>query len=138
MPVPGRLQAHHLTTTAAVSLVAYLIHNGAWIAHELSGAAAWPRALERVYLVSLVLWVPGLLATLWMKRASRRQSPGIVLRDERSDAQFARAHMIALVIVLLVQLPFFVVDIPSRVLAQVTVTTCVIALFGTYAWLERG
>jgi hypothetical protein len=138
MSAPTRLQAHHLTTTAAVALVAYLIHTGAWIAHELSGAAVWPRTLEAVYLVSLLLWVPGLLATLWMKRAIRRDSPEIVLGDERSAALFARAHMVALVVVLLVQLPFFVVEIPSRVLAQVTVTTCVIALFGTYAWLDRG
>lgn len=122
-----------LVRTTIVAIAAFATHNVAWIAHELGGADAWPRALELVYLISLMVWVPAFLLVLYGKRALRSQ----VLEDERSSALFARAHMAALVIVIVAQIPFFFVAVPSHVLAQVTVTTAIVALFGAYAWLDR-
>jgi hypothetical protein len=33
--------------------------------------------------------------------------------------------------------PFFFFDVPAQALAQLTVTTAVVALFSSYAWLDR-
>jgi hypothetical protein len=38
---------------------------------------------------------------------------------------------------MLAQIPFFYLAVPAQVLAQITVTTAVTALFASFAWLDR-
>jgi hypothetical protein len=125
-----------LAASIALTVTAYAVHTLSWVAHEIQGGA-WPRWLELTYLGGLVVWVSGFLLTLLARSRMRRASRSRPVGDERTDALFIRAHQIALVVVLLAQAPFFFLTVPVQVLAQLTVTTGVVALFGSYAWLDR-
>jgi hypothetical protein len=128
----------HLTAAAATAIVGFTVHAAALIAHEVMGDLAWPRWLELVYLVSLFVWVPAGAAVLWIKARLKHASVDVILDDERSQALFTQAHVVAVLVVLIMQLPFVVgVDVPAKALALLTVTTCVVTLFATYAWLDR-
>ena len=128
----------HLTAAAATAILGFTVHAGALIVHEVLGDPVWPRWPELAYLVSLFVWVPAGAVVLWIKARLKHTSTDVVLDDERSQALFTQAHVVAVLIVLVLQLPFIVgVDVPARALALLTVTTCVITLFTTYAWLDR-
>jgi hypothetical protein len=122
-----------------VAIGGYVVHTAALVTYELMGAQDWPRVLELIYLVSLLIWVPAFTLALWGRAQARREVPGVIGGEARTNLLFARAHAVALVVVLVLQLPFifFGLDIPAKALAQITVTTCVMALFGAYAWLNR-
>ncbi len=126
--VPG------LVATAAV---AYAVHTAAWILHQLEGGATWPRWLELTYPSTLVVWVGALLLTRVIRSRLRKAAGRAVLGDERTAVLFTRAHQVALVVVVLVQIPFFVLSIPAQALAQLTITTAIVALFVAYTWLDR-
>lgn len=120
-----------------VAVVAYAAHSVAWMGHEIAGGSAWPRALEIAYVSTLMLWV-GALIVMHVGRAHRRRTvPAVVLQDERTRLHFVEAHRTALVVIVMAQLPFFLLDVPTRVLAQFTVTTSVVALAAAYAWHDR-
>lgn len=119
------------------SVVAYAIHTASWIAHQIDGGTAWPRWLELTYLTTLLVWVTAFALALFARSRLRKEAGRPVLGDERTASVFMRAHQVALVVVLLTQVPFFVVHIPTQALAQLTVTTAVVALFAAYAWLDR-
>jgi hypothetical protein len=121
----------------ALTVVAYAIHTAAWISHQVQGTGMWPRWLELIYITGLVVWVTGFTVTLWVRSRLRRALIQPVLGDERTSAVFLRAHQAALVVVLLAQVPFFVISVPAQALAQLTVTTAIVALFAAYAWLDR-
>jgi hypothetical protein len=124
-------------TLTAVALVAYAAHSAAWIGREINGGTTWPPLLESAYVGALVLWIGALLVIQVGRLHRRRTVPAAVLQDERTRLQFIEAHRTALVVVLLAQVPFFVLDVPTRVLAQFTVTTSVVALAAAYAWHDR-
>ena len=118
----------------AVAVIAYAAHSTAWIARQMAGGTTWPPLLETTYVSALVLWI-GALSAIHLGRAHRRRTvPTAVLQDERTRFQFMEAHRTALVIVLLAQVPFFLLDVPTRALAQFTVTTSIVALAVAYAW----
>lgn len=121
----------------AGTVLAYLIHTAAWISYQVQGGRSWPRWLELTYVTGLVVWVTAFIVTLLVRSRLRRASNQPVLGDERTSAVLMRAHQAALVVVVLAQVPFFVVAIPAPALAQLTVTTAVVALFSSYAWLDR-
>jgi hypothetical protein len=125
-----------LSALTATAIVAYAVHSTAWIAHEVEGGP-WRRWLELIYLVSLFVWMPAFVIALFGKARLQKTTPPIVIEDERTGIVFAHAHQVALVIVLCVQIPFFFITVPTNVLAQLTVTTCVVALFASYAWFDR-
>ena len=120
----------------AITVIAYAIHTTSWIVHEIQGGV-WPRPLELTYVVTLIVWISALGLTHVARRRLRRVSPSVVVGDERTGTLFLQAHQLALVVVVLAQIPFFFIDVPARVLAQLTVTTGVVALFASYAWLDR-
>ena len=126
-----------VTGLVATAVAAYAVHTAAWISHQLSGATAWPRWLELTYLTTLLVWVTAFVLALVARSRLRRAAGRPILGDERTAAVFLRAHQVAMVIVLVMQVPFFVVPIPAPALAQLTVTTAVVALFAVYAWLDR-
>lgn len=117
------------------TVVAYLVYTGSWVVHNVRGGA-WSGWLERIYLAAFVAWVICLAATLWAKRRIKSDAYRGVA-DERTAELMLRAHRIALVVILLIQLPFFFFTVPSAAMAQFTVTTGVVALFVSYAWLDR-
>lgn len=126
----------HVALTA-VAVLAYAAHSAAWIAHQAAGGTTWPPSLETAYVGALVIGL-GALAAMHSGRAHRRRTAAAgVLQDERTHLQFLTAHRTALVIVLLAQVPFFLLDVPARVLAQFTVTTSIVALAVAYAWHSR-
>ena len=121
----------------AVAVIAYAAHSAAWIAHQIAGGITWRPWLETTYVSALVLWI-GALSAVHVGRAYRRRTaPTAVLQDERTHMHFMEAHRTALVIVTLAQVPFFLLDVPTRVLAQFTVTTSIVALAVAYAWHSR-
>jgi hypothetical protein len=125
-----------LSALTATAIVAYAVHSTAWIAHEVEGGP-WRRWLELIYLVSLFVWMPAFVIALFGKARLQKTTPCVIVDDERTGIVFAQAHQVALVIVLCVQIPFFFITVPTNVLAQLTVTTCVVALFASYAWFDR-
>jgi hypothetical protein len=126
-----------LTGLIATAVVAYAIHSSSWIAHQIDGGTAWPRWLELLYLATFVVWVAAFVLALVAKSQLRRTTPRPIVDDERTAAVFMRAHQAALVVVVLAQVPFFFITVPAHVLAQLTVTTSVVVLFATYAWMDR-
>ena len=126
-----------VTGSVATAVVAYAVHTAAWIAHQISGAAAWPRWLELTYLATLLVWVGAFALALFTRSRLRKAAGRPILGDERTAAVYMRAHQVALLVVVLTQVPFFVVSIPTQALAQLTVTTAIVALFAAYAWLDR-
>jgi hypothetical protein len=125
-----------LSALTVTAIAAYGLHSVAWIAHEVEGGP-WRRWLELVYLVTLFVWVPAFVTALFGKARLQKSTPRVVVEDERTGIVFAQAHQVALVVVLCMQIPFFFITVPTNVLAQVTVTTCVVALFASYAWFDR-
>jgi hypothetical protein len=124
-----------LTGLIATTVIAYAVQSVSWVVHEVRGGA-WARWLELTYLTALVVWLGSFLVVLLVrKRLSRRSREP--LSDERTAELFLRAHRVALIVVLLAQIPFFFVQVPANVVAQVTATTAVVALFASYAWLDR-
>jgi hypothetical protein len=119
-----------------VTLVAYATHTICWVVHEIQGGA-WVRWLELTYLVAMFVWVAGFISSLVLYRHLRRNPARMPISDERTNHLFLRAHQIALFTVLGVQLPFFLVTVPTNVLAQITVTSAVLSLFASYAWMDR-
>ena len=126
-----------ITGLVATAVLAYAVHTAAWISHQLDGGTAWPRWLELTYLTTLVVWVTAFVLALLVRSRLRKAAGRPILGDERTATVFMRAHQVALVVVLLAQVPFFVVPIPTQALAQLTVTTAVVVLFAAYAWLDR-
>lgn len=126
-----------VTGLVATAVIAYAVHTAAWISHQIGGAAAWPRWLELTYLTTLLVWVTAFALALYARSQLRRAAGRPALGDERTAAVLMRAHQVALVAVLLTQVPFFVVSIPTPALAQLTVTTAIVVLFAAYAWLDR-
>jgi uncharacterized membrane protein len=120
----------------AVTVLAYAIYTFSWIAHEIQGGA-WVRWLELTYLVALIVWVTGFALVFVVRRRLRQDAPRTIIGDERTGQLFMRAHQVALIVVVLAQIPFFFLAIPTQVLAQFTIATAVIALFASYAWLDR-
>ena len=96
-----------------------------------------PRWLELTYLITLFVWVTAFVLAKVARLRLRKAEGRPILGDERTAAMFMRAHQVALLVVLLIQVPFFVVPIPTPALAQLTVTTAIVVLFATYAWLDR-
>ena len=125
-----------LSALTATAILAYAVHSTAWMVHEIEGGP-WRRWLELIYLISLVVWVPAFVIALFGKARVQKTTPRVVVEDERTGIVFAQAHQVALVIVLCMQIPFFFIEVPTNVLAQLTVTTCVVALFASYAWFDR-
>jgi len=126
-----------ITGLVATAVLAYAVHTAAWISHQLNGGTAWPRWLELTYVATLVVWVTAFVLALFARSRLRKAAGRPILGDERTAAVFMRAHQVALVVVLLAQVPFFVVPIPAQALAQLTVTTAIVVLFAAYAWLDR-
>lgn len=126
-----------ITGLVATAVVAYAVHAAAWIAHQIGGAAEWPRWLELTYLTALLVWLLAFALALYARSRLRMAAGRPILGDERTAAVFMRAHQVALLVVVLTQVPFFVVSIPTQALAQLTVTTAIVVLFATYAWLDR-
>ena len=126
-----------ITPLIVVTVVGYAIHTAAWISHQVRGGGNWPRWLELVYLIAMLVWVTAFVLTLVARSRLRRAGNRPVLADERTAAVMMRAHQTALVVVLIAQVPFFVVPVPAQALAQLTVTTAIVALFSSYAWLDR-
>jgi hypothetical protein len=126
-----------LTGLVATAVVAYAVHTAAWITHQIGGAAAWPRWLELTYLITLFVWVGAFGLALYTRSRLRKAAGRPILGDERTHALYLRAHQVALLVVVLMQVPFFVVTIPTQALAQLTVTTALVVLFAAYAWLDR-
>ena len=138
MSLPARriVTPSALVGIIAITVVAYAVHTTSWIVHEIQGGG-WARSLELTYLAALIVWVTGFILTLVARSHLRRASPRAIIGDERSGALFLRAHQLALVVVVVAQIPFFFVVVPTHVLAQLTVTTAVVSLFAGYAWLDR-
>jgi len=130
----GILSPATLVGLVVITVVAYLVHTMSWILHEIQGGA-WHPWLEMAYLAGFIVWVSGFVLLLVGRRVLRR-TPAI-LGDERTSLLFLRAHQVSLIVVLCAQVPFFFFDVPARALAQLTVTTAVVALFSSYAWLDR-
>ncbi len=120
----------------AITVVAYAIHTASWIAHEVQGGD-WVRWIELIYVVTLIVWVIGFALALGAWKHLRRTSRRATVGDERTNLLLLRAHQQALVVVLLAQIPFFFLEVPAHALAQLTVTTAVVSLFGSYVWLDR-
>lgn len=120
----------------ATTVIAYAIHTTSWIAHEVQGGD-WVRWIELTYVATLIIWVTGFALALMAWKHLRKTSPRANVGDERTNLLLLRAHQQALVIVLLAQIPFFFFEVPAHVLAQLTVTTAVVSLFGSYVWLDR-
>ena len=131
---PSRL-ATFFPALVGITVVAYLIYTGSWVVHNVRGGE-WSGWLERIYLAAFFAWVICLAATLWAKRRIKADAYRGVA-DERTAELMLRAHRIALVVILFVQIPFFFIAVPSAAMAQITVTTGVVALFVSYAWLDR-
>jgi hypothetical protein len=87
--------------------------------------------------VSLFVWVPALLFALWAYVRVRPAGPEVRAADQQSAARFGQAQLATLVTVLLLQLPFFIIPVPSKVLAQITVTACIVVLYAAYGWTGR-
>ena len=126
-----------ITPLVAVTVTAYAIHTAAWIAFQARGGAAWPRWLELTHLTALLVWVTAFGLTLVAHARARKAFDRRVLGDERTATLLLRAHQVALVVVMLAQVPFFLIAIPTPALAQLTVTTAVVVLYSAYAWLDR-
>ena len=126
-----------LTALVATAVLAYAVHAAAWITHQIGGAEDWPRWLELTYLTALLVWVGAFALALYARSRLRKAAGRPILGDERTAAVFLRAHQVSLLVVVLTQVPFFVVTIPTQALAQLTVTTAIVVLFAAYAWLDR-
>jgi hypothetical protein len=125
-----------LRVVIAITVIAYAIHTVSWIVHELQGGE-WVRWLELTYLIALIAWLGGFAVVFIVRRRLRRSVPRATISDERTNLIFLRAHQVAVVTVMLAQIPFFYLAVPAQVLAQITVTTAVTALFASFAWLDR-
>jgi hypothetical protein len=126
-----------VTGLVATAVLAYAVHTATWVFHQLDGGTPWPRGLELTYLTTLLVWVTAFVLALVARSRIRRAAGRPILGDERTAAVFMQAHQVALLVVVLAQVPFFVVTIPTPALAQLTVTTAVVVLFAAYAWLDR-
>jgi hypothetical protein len=133
MANPARLTRPTLIAVISVTVVAYAIHSLSWVVHEIQGGS-WIRWMEIVYLTTFFVWVGGFILAV-SSRKIRGKAMREVQGDERTVLLFLKAHQAALVTTMLVQLPFFFLDIPVRALA--TATTAVVSLAISYAWLDR-
>jgi len=126
--------ASALIPLIAITLVAYATHTVCWVVHEIQGGPRW---LELTYQIAHFVSGAGLVSSLVLYRRLRRSPTEMPLSDERTSQIMLRAHKVALVTVMGVQLPFFFITVPTNVLAQVTISTAVLSLYASYAWMDR-
>lgn len=135
--IRSRRQLHHLFDAAlfvcGAAAATALVTKGI---HDARPADAWPRWLELVYVVAVVLAVPALLAAGWAKLRLNRL--GAVIDDERTAENHWRSTGAALAGVLLVQVPFFLrVEVSSLAQAQFTVAAGLLVYGAAWLWHNR-
>ena len=131
-----------ITRIDLLLVVALATHNVALIIREISypPPMAFPRPLELVYLVSVIVMVPVAIAVVVMRarlKARLKQRAGLVMEDERSEHILRQAALTALAAVLAAQLPFVGVTVSSKALALITLTIGAVVFAGVSAWLDR-
>jgi hypothetical protein len=136
-------KAHHRSSALwiprleLIAAAGFVINLGALAVREIRYQGVFPRSLELLYLMSLLLLVGGVLAARVLKMRTRRR-PGFVLDDERSRGVQQQAGLAALYAVLAVQVPFIMgAQITAKALALITLTAGAAVFHAARSWLDR-